>query len=705
MSNICNDCKRANDSPEYKTCSKCRARFRRVGANHRENRRLAIRKSVDAYYLKHPEKRILEKRIVAFDGEGDESGYRLLQNSDGLTLEGNPLTIRDVLPNLCLKQTDGKRNVNVWYSARYDFEMLFRNEPKTLLIDLFKKENEVWIGEYLVSVVPRKWLKIKYGHSMFYHWDVYGWFQQSFLKTIEEWGIHAFKCNHKTGICDNCIICKGKELRDRFPEDFSIKEYNFAECVALKDLMVKLIEGLTAAGYPNLRSFYGPGAGANLLLKKLHIDSAKFCDWLWERCGKDSLPFGEVLNRTQEKYGLEFSQAFKNDSLIGHPLRYDFDRRMSYFGGRIELLQRGQFDKVYNYDINSCYPTAITQLPALDWSKWVSFKKFTETDLENYNQGLVEVSWKGGEGERLGPFPFRTDGTDISNNYVIFPVRHFTGGKFFKGIYHLIEVQTAIEKAAKEGIDWDIRLGRANVIEDCNDSYPFEEIGNLLDYRMLLKSDKTHSKHAGHKPLKLILNSLYGKTAQRPKGNSTRDPRYRELFYAGYITAYGRAQLLKYTIPDSTILLCTDGVYSTEKLDCPISESWGGWEFEQGPGRFLQAGVYEFNGVNKSRGFPKLDFNKAFQHITTKNKPFSVKDRRFISIKQSLAQKIRYNRCGFYDTTKKIDWNANEKRWLWIEKQSFPNRTQQILSAPYSWEDYEDLEDKRETSPEDTYQV
>src|SRR2546422_9216451 len=115
---------------------------------------------VSKYRTLHPESQVLEKNVVAWDGEGDSSGYKLLQNSDGLKREGEPLTIRDVLPDLCRQQTNGKRNLNVWFSSRYDWESLFRFEPKPLLTDLFKKERKVVVDGYLISIVPRKWLKI-----------------------------------------------------------------------------------------------------------------------------------------------------------------------------------------------------------------------------------------------------------------------------------------------------------------------------------------------------------------------------------------------------------------------------------------------------------------------------------------------------------------------------------------------------------------
>ena len=669
----------------------------------REKQRENVRKAVERWRERNPEKTVLEKRWVGWDGEswGTKQHYQLLQNSDGLTLEGDPLTIRDVLPSLCYRQTDGKRNINCWFVGNFDWNSLFRYESREIQKSVFTKGLETWLDDYRIQIVPRKWTRIWHDGRCYSHYDVWGFFSAtgSFLKNLEKWEIPI-----------DPIIERGKAYRDNFPPGFPIKEYNLAECVALKALMEKFYEALKLAGYERLRRFHGAGAIASLILSECGAKEAKEGDFSWEGNAWSISEEVKKLGVAFEKFGLNDEFPSTMSTILQQQLRQHqgpnrngdkilcHKRSMSYFGGRIELLQRGAFDRVYNYDINSAYPSATRDLPALNTAKWKVFSNFTERDLENYDQGLVEIKWKSKDKlDVMGPFPFRTDGVDIAKGYVIFPTLR-QGGGFLHGIYHLVEVKEALAKPDRK---WDIRLtGNAWVIEEAKD-YPFKRIGELLAHRLKLKAEK----NAGAEPLKLGLNSVYGKFAERPKRYV---PTYTELFYAGYITAWTRSQLLKYAKPESTILLCTDGIYSTEKLDCPLSPNAGDWEFEEGRGRFILAGLYQFNGKTKTRGYPKIDFDKAYASVQKKG-TFSVKDRLFVSIKKSLAQSKRYPHTGFYDISRKLDWNQNEKRWLWTTKgsvqDSFPTRTVQETSYPYDWRDADEIAEKKTEDVSATYEA
>jgi hypothetical protein len=101
-------------------------------------------------------------------------------------------------------------------------------------------------------------------------------------------------------------------------------------------------------------------------------------------------------------------------------------------------------------------------------------------------------------------------------------------------------------------------------------------------------------KDAAEKVLKLGLNSFYGKTALRPtKGNL--NPQTRELMWAGYMTAYARAQLMWYCKPYecSIISFMTDGIYGLAPCPVPEGEELGKYEIERhAEGIFILAGVY-----------------------------------------------------------------------------------------------------------------
>ncbi len=108
-------------------------------------------------------------------------------------------------------------------------------------------------------------------------------------------------------------------------------------------------------------------------------------------------------------------------------------------------------------------------------------------------------------------------------------------------------------------------------------------------------------------PLKLGLNSLYGKMAQR----SGRAP-YHDVVSAGLITAITRARLIEAIgqDPHSVVMLATDAVFSTRPLALDIGEKLGQWEEKVWPDLFIaQPGVYwspsELEKSVKSRGAPR----------------------------------------------------------------------------------------------------
>jgi hypothetical protein len=122
-------------------------------------------------------------------------------------------------------------------------------------------------------------------------------------------------------------------------------------------------------------------------------------------------------------------------------------------------------------------------------------------------------------------------------------------------------------------------------------------------------------------PLKLGLNSLYGKMAQR----SGRGP-YPDPVSAGLITAITRAKLIEAIsqAPEAIVMVATDAVFSTRPLALDVGEGLGQWEEKIWPDLFIaQPGVYwsptDLENSVKSRGAPRSvigpavsRFHKAF---------------------------------------------------------------------------------------------
>jgi hypothetical protein len=201
-----------------------------------------------------------------------------------------------------------------------------------------------------------------------------------------------------------------------------------------------------------------------------------------------------------------------------------------------------------------------------------------------------------------------------------------------------------------------------------------------------------------HIPLKLGANGLYGKLAQKPvrknKDDSWFIPPYVELLWSGYITAYTRSELLKYSDPEEVIMHSTDGIFSKTKLKCPIGENLGEWEYENHPEAiFLLSGVYGYTTKKdpntwefKKRGYKALDVKFAYEQAKL-GKYVEITDRRFITIKLGLKQKV-WKKCEFIEIPRVVDWNNNRKRDFLSfnhDSTSYPtdDLDDQLVSSPY----------------------
>ncbi len=537
--------------------------------------------------------KFLTTNFLAFDGESSAENYWLLACSNGDTLIRKPMIEVEEAINF-LGQSKFRDTVNVFFAMGYDINKIFQYAPKDVQKELFRDGETEFCG-FNIRYIPRKIFRLQRlennnNHSVVFY-DTWGFFQSSFVKALETWKIE---------VPEN--VKKLKQERNDFDKlpDSEIIAYNATECRLLVELMNRLQEKLEFVKLSPLRGYHGAGAISSFMLREL---------------------------------------GAKNFFPKELPEKVKLLRRRAYFGGRIELLQRGEFHSVHHYDINSCYPTAITQLPSLAEGKWYEVEKVTKSDLKNF--GIVNVSWrtKPDGTRKMAPFPFR-----LKSGYVLFPL-------IGRGAYHSIEVRTALDKN-----EWEIDLLSGIFLEPPY-TFPFKKyIEEKMRDRLKFKA----MKDGANIPIKLGANGLYGKLAQRPTKTSP-SPQYRELIYAGYTTAYGRSELLKYANPESAILFATDGLFSETKLACPIGNDLGQWEYSlHEKGRFVLAGIYQVDEELKSRGMKTFDFDKNWSVISN-GKQITHTERLFVGIKKALAQS-KYKAAQFVEIPRTVNWNNNYKR-------------------------------------------
>jgi DNA polymerase type B, organellar and viral len=318
--------------------------------------------------------------------------------------------------------------------------------------------------------------------------------------------------------------------------------------------------------------------------------------------------------------------------LEGVPLRADLNippmiEKLSdyaYFGGRSEGIHFGPHFNVSSNDIASAYPWAYTMLPCLrtghgEW-KEVSFEDVEKYNLQNtLIVGLIHVN----------------DANFVRHPKICgLPMRDKNGAIRFPTLVHgcwwYPEVRATLDLYKEEHVQYKTFFQECFTwVQTCNET-PGAFTERWYQRRLDL------GKSTRGIPIKLTLNSLYGKAAQRVGSAKWANP-----CWAGLLTALVRARCLEITLElgsENIISFQTDGVFSKK----PSVQSFkgpkgatplGAWEGEDYARIFLiQSGVYSLtehpssgngesveNGegriVNKTRGMRSFEFEGAREDI------------------------------------------------------------------------------------------
>ncbi len=272
----------------------------------------------------------------------------------------------------------------------------------------------------------------------------------------------------------------------------------------------------------------------------------------------------------------------KRDDLPEHDPEFMEAARASFSAGRTEIALTGRIDgPVYAYDLNSAYPAAILQLPCQRHTRWCKVTEPAPGSLY-----FARLSWKQPARSRWGAFQVR------SKFQTLFAP--LSGA----GWYWSPEIEAAGKLRAK------VQLHEIWQAERCCDCHPFAAIKSIYDYRKSLDNDQLEY------PIKLVLNTLYGKFSQRIGAAPYYDP-----IAAGLITSIVRSRLIEAISldPEAVIMVATDAVYSTRPLALEIDKQLGHWKLTKHlAGAFVvQPGVWwplsEASGMfdHKTRGIPQ----------------------------------------------------------------------------------------------------
>lgn len=404
-------------------------------------------------------------------------------------------------------------------------------------------------------------------------YETLGFFQCAFVKAIDDWRIGSER--------ERAIIAENKARRDAFSQlTGEMIEYCKLECRYLATLMTEFREVCTTAGILP-RQWSGAGWLAAALLDKHGVP-------------KRPLTTTEMAAQADQK-----PSTNPKPMMPRRPERerqFELAANHAYYGGRFEVSRIGSIPgPVYEYDLRSAYPAAMLHLPCPLHTQWEH--KAHPNRLPESGIYLAKISFSFSDGPWCG-LPFRQKGG------LFCP---FQG----TGWYWSPEIDAARRYVHADVVLHDLWIARSEC--DCR---PFTWVRALYEERR-----RIGSKTRGY-PLKLGLNSLYGKMAQR----CGRGP-YHDAISAGLITAMTRARLIEALgqDPEAVVMLATDAVFSTRPLALDIGEGLGQWEEKPWPDLFIvQPGVYwsptDLQKSVKSRGAPRSIIGEAaprFQEVFT----------------------------------------------------------------------------------------
>ena len=410
-------------------------------------------------------------------------------------------------------------------------------------------------------------------------WDVFTFFQKPFVGALKDYRCgqcqackskpqkHCLKAPWNPGDLDR--IAEMKLHRGAFDpsEQDAIVQYCIDECRYLAFLVRDLLIQIEGFGL-ELSRFDGSGAIASAWMKANKI--------------KNYLPI---------RTGDTNTDLIPDFYLSGLPESVAY---CGYFGGRFEISEIGYMGTLYGYDINSAYPAITVTLPCLAHGH---FEHVTD-----YVPGHVGVYLAGSETSgKYAPFPFRTDDTIDTPGMVKDAIYYCHGGKrwiWSDANETHSELAIARKHFGKDAIP--IYDGWVWIPDGC-DCEPFASIPEM--YR--LRQQYVIEGNGVEKVIKLILNSLYGKTAQSigwsiNKTGEKKPPPFQCFIWAGLITSGCRAMILDAIMqPGADVVsIATDGILSRTpipSIDAPKEKILGKWEATVNTDGYLfQSGVYTY---------------------------------------------------------------------------------------------------------------
>lgn len=500
-----------------------------------------------------------------------------------------------------------------FYNLAYDAECILKLLPEEILKQYrFKKELKFEYNGYEVHYIDRKRLTIRRGNHSVACYDIMQYYDN--MKLEDAYSKYIGKSlSHE--------YLAMKEERKKFTLRYflrhkkQVRNYCEDDCIVTKELADNWIDTF----YKVFKFYPNNWISSGYLAEKVLI------------CNGISVPyFNDIPYEVQEL-------AWQG-----------------FYGGRFELIQRGYIGECYLYDINSAYPCALTVLPDLNNGRWISSTKINP----KAGLGFFRITAIIDDSVKVAPFPFRT--------------------KDYRIIYPVGEFETYVTLEELKAVQGDPRI-KYKIVEswqfiphkDCE--YPFKKfIEHWYEKRLRLKKDDNALERA----IKLILNSIYGKMAQRV--NNKMGNLFNPVI-ASYITGFTRAQLYRFmrehNLERDVIAFATDSIATRRKIPTLNSKRLGEMKLDKSATDviFLSNGFYLFNGNWKQRGIgydreKKIEIEHEDTWVGEDGQLYiKVKTTRTTHIKSGILYNQLKSVGKIEEYERKINLNSDKKRF-WLDE-------------------------------------
>lgn len=507
--------------------------------------------------------------FMAWDGEGwsdrsEDHSYMLLMNSKGASISAPRLSTWEILEFLLAEGRKYDKHIHIIYGGGYDVTHWLRDVPLEKRQELIK---ETTTRIRTPPEYPRRnTYTVEYIPHKWFTLTGYDWESRKRV-TIRIQDIMTFFQTSAIKAWESRGIPVSDDIRSG---KASRGNFSYDD---LEEIMLYCQQELEATVLlaNKLRSEFKE---ANLNVSQWHGP-------------------GAVATAVFKKYKI-------NDHRTEPPLHIEKILQRAYFGGRFEQFKAGHHEgKVWVYDINSAYPHKIANLPSLHNARW-EYQGPGDCDPRNPGIYRVRYSSPAETGGSPNPIPWRGKGGRVG-----FPTDVHDVWVWHHEARHATQILEGYRLSTLPGLR------------------PFDFVNDMYKTRKQWKAEG----RGGERALKLAMNSLYGKSAQRIGGNPElgERPPWHQLEWAGMITSATRSQIWDAVslAPEHIIAVETDSVASTVPLDLDIGDGLGQWEVaEYDSLTYVQSGVYfadsvAFGNKVRSRGIDvkKLDYQEVLDHL------------------------------------------------------------------------------------------